>query len=410
MKDFILELLEEISRIGRTPSGGSNRLGLSPDDQRVRALFAERMRQCGLEVSTDAFGNLSDRLPGLNPSAPAVATGSHLDTVPNGGHYDGILGCVAGLAAARELARRPPLPRPVEVIAFQIEESTRFSNSTLGSKIMTGKADFEALRGAKDFMGNSLPSLLAAIGLDFEKLPSAVRPPNTYGAFIEMHIDQGPVLENAGVPLGVVTHIAGAIRARISLSGAAMHAGATPMTGRRDALLAAAETALALNAVAVRYAGRHSMVGTTGNLRVSPGAINVIPGAAELFCELRGTDLATLREAWANFETALAGIAAARGVEASVNITENGVPVPMHAEVQESLCRACRAHDIPYIKMASGAGHDALNMASIAPAGMLFVRVRNGLSHHPDEYASPEDIAAGSAVLLDALAELAARP
>lgn len=410
MNDFIASLLEEISRIGRTPSGGANRLGFSPDDQRVRKLFAERMRACGLEVSADAFGNLTGRLPGLNPSAPAVATGSHLDTVPNGGHYDGVLGCVAGLAALRELARRPPLPHPVEVIAFQIEESSRFSNSTMGSKILTGRADFEALRQAKDFMGHSLPELLAEVGLDFEKLPTAVRKPGTYKAFIEMHIDQGPVLENAGVPLGVVTHIVGAIRARVTFKGVAMHAGGTPMAGRRDALLAGAEAALALNAVAVRHSGRYSMVGTTGNVRVSPGAINVIPGEVELACELRGTDLTTLRAGWKEFETALAGIAAARGTPVSIAVTENGVPLPMHPDIQQCLRQHCRARGIPFIEMASGAGHDALNMAHVTPTGMLFVRVRGGLSHHPDEYAAPEDIAAGSAVLLDSLAELAEQP
>ncbi len=409
MNEFIASLLEEISRIGRTPSGGSNRLGFSPDDQRVRRLFADRMRECGLEVSADAFGNLTGRLPGLNPDAPAVATGSHLDTVPNGGHYDGVLGCVAGLAALRELAKRPPLPHPVEVIAFQIEESTRFSNSTMGSKILTGRADFEALRKAKDFMGHSLPELLAQVGLDFDKLPTAVRKPGAYKAFIELHIDQGPTLENAGVPLGVVTHIVGAIRARVTFSGAAMHAGATPMTGRRDALLAGAEAALALNSIAVRYAGRHSMVGTTGNLRVSPGAINVIPGEVELACELRGTDLATLREGWKEFETALAGIAATRGTPVTIDITENGVPLPMHPDIQQCLRQHCRERGIPFIDMASGAGHDALNMAHVTPTGMLFVRVRDGLSHHPGEYASPEDIAAGSAVLLDSLADLAER-
>lgn len=410
MLAFIESLLQEISAIGRLPSGGAHRLGFSPEDQQVRALFAEKMRGCGLEVSCDAFGNLSGRLPGADPDAPAIAVGSHLDTVPNGGHYDGILGCVAGLAVLRELAKRPPLPRPVEVIAFQIEESTRFSNSTMGSKVLSGRADFEKFRLAKDFMGYGLPDLLASVGLDIDKIPSAVRKPGAYAGFIEMHIEQGPILEDAGVPLGIVSHIVGAKRARVTFTGAAMHAGGTPMTGRRDALLAAAEGALALNAVAVRYAGKHSMVGTTGDLRVKPGAINVIPGEAELACELRGTDKPALDEAWACFEASLHGIAAKRGTPVHIRMTEDGIPVPMDVDIQECLRRQCRARNIPFIDMASGAGHDAQNMAHITPTGMLFVRVRDGLSHHPDEYASPEDIAAGSAVLLDAIAELAARP
>lgn len=411
MHEFIDSLLREIAAIGATPEGGASRLAFSPEDQQVRRLFARHMHESGLNVREDAFGNLFARLEGTCPEAPVVATGSHLDTVPDGGNYDGVLGCVTGLAVLRELARRqthgaPRLTHPLECIAFQNEESTRFASSTLGSRMLCG-ADPAALLRLADAQGNSLAALLTAVGLDPARAGEAALPPGYCKAFIELHMDQGPTLEDAAVPLGIITHIVGVRRAKVSFTGSASHAGGTPMLGRRDALVSAAEAVLAMQRIAAGHEGRHSMVGTVGRLVVTPGAINVIPGQAELYCELRATDAACLQTAWSEFVAALEAIAAARQTPLHLRLTESSPPVPMAESVRHALHAACSRLQIPCMDMASGAGHDCMNMAAISSAGMLFVRSRNGLSHHPDEFVRPDDVQVGYQTLFDTLSALA---
>lgn len=412
MLSFIQGLVQEIASIGATPAGGASRLSFSAEDQQVRALFARKMQASGLAVRQDAFGNLFGRLAGADPLAPVVATGSHLDTVPDGGNYDGVLGCVTGLAVLRELAARQAkgeakLRHPLECIAFQSEESTRFASSTLGSKVMCGHESAELLR-LTDAEGWTLAKHLQAVGLDSTKLAEACLPAGYFKAFIELHMDQGPSLEDANLALGIITHIVGVRRAKIYFTGFASHAGGTPMLGRKDALLAAAETVLAMNELACSYAGQYSLVGTVGQLQVSPGAINVVPGLTELYCELRATDSTILEAVWAEFQAKVQQIAEHRQTPVQIKLTETSEPVPMAEVVQTALQSACACKQIPYLSMASGAGHDCMNMPAITQAGMLFVRSQAGLSHHPGEFVRPADIAAAYQVLLDTLSALGA--
>lgn len=411
MHEFIQTVLHEIADIGATPEGGATRLAFSPEDQEARRLFARHMHESGLAVRTDTFGNLFGRLEGASPSAPVVATGSHLDTVPDGGNYDGVLGCVTGLAVLRELASRqhrgaPRLNHPIECIAFQNEESTRFASSTLGSRLLCGSEPAKLLK-LTDAWGNTLADVLTSAGLDPVRAGEAALPPGYCKAFIELHMDQGPTLEDAAVPLGIITHIVGVRRARVIFSGSASHAGGTPMQGRRDALVSAAEAVLTMQRIAASHEGRHSMVGTVGQLTVTPGAINVIPGHVELCCELRATDAHTLKTAWRDFVAALEVTADVRRTPMQLYLTESSSPVPMTEQIRRTLNDACNDLKIHRMDMASGAGHDCMNMAAVSNAGMLFVRSRNGLSHHPDEFVRPNDVLAGYQTLFATLCMLA---
>lgn len=406
MHTFVEDLLRDIAAVGREPDGGVTRLGFSPEDREVRQLFRRTMLDCGLEVREDAFGNMFGRLEGLDNDLPAVATGSHLDTVPNGGNYDGVLGCAAGMAALREIRKQGGCRHPLELIVFQIEESTRFACSTMGSKLLAGAVDPDALAGLRDLHGASLPEVMAEAGLSFDGLRSVRLAPGAYRAFVELHMDQGPTLEEAALPLGVITSIVGVRRARVGFSGVASHAGGTRMASRRDALVAASEAVLALNTIASSYGGTHNMVGTTGQIKVLPGAINVVPGNAELYCELRATDADALNTAWNTYHVVLDDIATKRGTPVRVTPTESTWPVPMDEGVRDTLRRACEKCGVPCMDMASGAGHDCMNMAALAPSGMLFVRGRDGLSHHPDELVRSPDIESGCRVLYETLVTL----
>ncbi len=413
MLTFLNTLFANIAAIGAGPEGGSSRIAFSPEDQQVRALFAQNMVESGLTVRVDAFGNLFGRLEGTDPSAPVVATGSHLDTVPQGGSYDGVLGCVTGLAVLRHIAMQQkqglmqPLTHSLECIAFQSEESSRFSTSTLGSKFLSGIGKAAILGRLTDAQGNTLEDVLHSINLSISHVEEALLPPNYCKAFIELHNDQGPELEDAQIPLGIVSHIVGIRRASLTFEGFASHAGGTPMALRRDALVAAAETVLALNTIANSYEGKYSMVGTVGNVSVEPGAINVVPGKTSLLCELRATDAAMLDTAWADFCARVNEIATQYACPATLVMKESSKPVPMSAHIQKMLTDNSAALGYAAMPMASGGGHDSMNMATITDVGMLFVRSRDGLSHHPDEFVTTSDIAAGFHVLRETLIALA---
>lgn len=394
-----------IARFGRGERG-FNRLVFSDADWAACDYFAGLMREAGLAVRTDAWGNLIGRVEGEVPDAPAVATGSHLDTVPEGGNYDGGVGSVAGLGAIMRLKARGPLRHPLELLVFRGEESSRFGIHTMGSKAMSGLASAEAWRTLKDRDGTPLPQVLAARGLDLARLPEAVRKPGELKAFVEVHIEQCFVLEEAGVPIGVVEAIAAPIRLKLTVEGTASHSGATPMGKRRDALVTAAHLVLAVEAEAKKRAERR-IVGTVGILKTHPGALNVVPGRAELWVDVRGIDEASLAETAAAIGAAAERIAGREGTRVAVEPISSDAPVPMDPAVVAAIETACRRLGVPYRRMPSGAGHDAMNMARIAPAGMIFIPCRGGISHNPDEYAAPADIVRGMDVLTETLAALA---
>lgn len=403
-KQWVMGVLEHLSTLGRTASGGSCRLGFTEADAQARDYFMGLMRESGLSVRVDPFGNIIGRLGEM--SGPAVASGSHLDTVPEGGHYDGMVGCVAALAAIRRLKERGPLARPLELIVFQLEESSRFAMATMGSKVMAGTADLAKFQVAKDNDGVTLPEAMRGFGLDFAKLPQAVRSKGELAAFVELHIDQSQTLEDLQLPVGIVSAIAAPIRSRVTVEGWAAHSGSTPMNKRRDAVLSAAELIVAVRAVGNRFAIQE-IVTTVGKVTAFPGSMNVVAGKAELLLDLRGTDKAVMEEAFAAIRAAADGIAAVYGTPIHFDILGSETPVRMDPRIQSAIEDACTALKLPARRVVSGAGHDAMNVAAFAPVGMIFVRCRGGISHNPAEFAEADDIMAGLDILTETLYNLA---
>ena len=404
-KAWVVATLDGIARFGKGERGFS-RLVFGEAEWGAVEYVTGLMREAGLAVRTDAFGNVIGRLEGREPGAPVVATGSHLDTVPEGGNFDGVVGVIAGLGALMRLKARGLLRRPVEVMVFRGEESARFSIHTMGSKVMAGIASLEAWRKLQDHGGATLAQALATRGLDLERIPEAVRRPEEFKAFVEMHIEQGPVLEEAGIPIGVVEAIAAPVRLKISVEGTASHSGTTPMGKRRDALVSAAQVVLAVQDEAAKRAERR-IVGTVGVMKVHPGAMNVVPGRVEMWVDIRGIDAEDIAATARAVREAAARIADREGTRIQLETLSTDTPVPMDSDVIRTIEAACRLAGVAYRRMPSGAGHDAMNMAKLAPAGMIFIPCRRGVSHNPDEYAAPEDILTGIDVLTETLAALA---
>lgn len=396
--------LDSIAQFGKGERGFS-RLVFGDAECAAVEHLAGLMRHAGLDVRSDAFGNLIGRLEGRERGAPAVATGSHLDTVPEGGNFDGVVGIVAGLAAVRRLKADGRPRHPLELICFRGEESSRFSVGTMGSKAMTGAASLEAWRKLQDHGGTTLAQALALRGLELDRLPAAVRRPGELKAFVEMHIEQGPVLEAAGIPVGVVEAIAAPIRLKITVEGMASHSGTTPMGTRRDALVTAAHIVLAVREEAAKRAERR-IVGTVAVMKVQPGAINVVPGRVEMWVDLRGIDAETLAVAQA-VRDAAGAIALRERTELHIETLSAETPVPMNAAVVGTIEAACQRLGVAFRRMPSGAGHDAMNLAKIAPAGMIFIPCRAGVSHNPAEHASVDAICTGIDVLTETLRNLA---
>jgi allantoate deiminase len=402
----VLARLEELFAIGGGP--GANRPGLSAAEEQACALAAGWMAEAGLEVSWDAAGNLAGRLRGTEPGLPEVWTGSHLDTVPAGGRYDGALGVVAAIeAVARLPAADAPLPRTVAVVVFRDEEGWRFGHGLFGSRARFGLLQPGEL-DARDAGGTSVREALAALGRGDPDRVLAGPPAPAPGAYVELHVEQGPVLAGAGAPLGVVTGIVGMAGYRVTFHGAAGHAGTTPMGARSDALCAAAAFALELRSAA---AGLDGAVATVGDVDVAPGAANVIPGRVEMTVDARVLDSGTLAALCAAVERTAPEVAAAEGCRADV-AGSRLEPAPMAAPVRAVLARAVRAAGAEPVELASGAGHDAHSLASAGvPTGMLFARsLAGGVSHCPEEHTDAEAIALAVDALAHALAELARGP
>jgi len=397
----VLGRLAELFEIGR--QAGTNRPGLGEGEQRAHDLVASWMAEAGLAVEVDPAGNLIGRLPGSDPSLPEVWTGSHLDTPPDGGMFDGALGVVAGLDAAAAIGAGS-VRRTIAVVAFRLEEGCRFGRGVLGSRAMVG--DIEPDEGdLLDADGVSVADAFAELGLG--RLPTrgwADPPP---ACFLETHIEQGPALASAGAPLGVVTSIAGMAGFDVVFSGSRGHAGTVPMSLRSDALGAAARFVLAAHEVARSIPGA---VATIGRLVTLPGATNTIPGRVELFADLRAPDAAGL-DALVDRATAAAAEAAAAGAcTAEVLPRWRYEPVAMDPATAAAVRRAVTGLGLEPVDLPSGAGHDAAIMATAGiPSAMLFVRSdAGGVSHAPEESTGVDAIALCAQALESALRELAA--
>mgnify|MGYP005840390053 CR=1 FL=1 len=402
----ILSELRTFARIGYSPDGGINRLAFSRADRQARQVLLHRMRSLRLEPRVDAFGNVFGRLPvAREPDLPPVLVGSHLDTVPGGGRFDGAAGVVAALEVVAALRQHSVVPRrPVEVVSFACEESSRFGRGTLGSALVAGTVEPEEILELRDAHGLTVRQVLELVGLAPDRLATVRRRPGDYTAYLELHIEQGRVLEETGARLGIVEAIAAPTRFRLELVGRADHSGATPMPLRRDALAGAAEVILAVERLAQETSG---VVGTVGTIRIEPGAINVVPGRAELGIDVRSSDRETKATVVEALRRAVEEIARRRGLEWSLQTLTDEEPVALHPALAALLERCARARGLPALRMVSGAGHDAMQMARICPSGMVLVPSREGISHSRQEWTPPDDIVLGTQVLLDAVLHLA---
>ena len=366
------------------------RLFLSDAHRRAAQAFIGWCGEAGLEARIDAAGNVVARYEGKRAGAPAVMLGSHIDTVRDAGRYDGNYGALAALAVIEALAERGErLDHAVEIVAFGDEEGVRFRTTLTGSRALAGTYPEDAL-DQRDSSGLSMREALKAFGGDPERAGSIRR--TGVAAFVEAHIEQGPILEADGLPLGVVTAINGATRLEVGVDGVAGHAGATPMRLRRDALTAAAEMALAIEA---RARGEADLVATVGRFDVWPDATNVIPGHVQFSIDVRSPDDKRRAAALADLEARITAIAASRGVRVSIAKPHDANAFACDPSIIADLKKAVEAIGVPPCLLPSGAGHDSMVMGKLCPAGMLFVRCKGGVSHNPLESITVEDCALG---------------
>ncbi len=401
--DRVIAHCREIASFTEVP-GETTRTFLSPPMHEVHALLRQWMEAAGMTVHIDAIGNLRGLYPGLTPNAPRLLIASHLDTVPNAGAFDGILGVVLGLAVVEEL-RGQHLPFAIEVIGFSEEEGIRFSKPFLGSLALIGNLDAETL-ARTDSNGITLTQAIRNFGLNPDELPTAIFSSDTF-AYLEFHIEQGPLLESESSPLGIVNTTVGQTRLQLTFTGQSNHAGTTPMHLRHDALVAAAEWIVAVEAHADSH---NNLVATVGRIDSLPGAINIIPGEVTTSLDLRHHNDDVRRAAVTSLLDSATTIASKRGVEVSSKMLSQQDAVPMNPDLTHLLYMAAAHAGFPSPTMTSGAGHDAMIIAPRIPSTMLFLRTPGGLSHHPDESALPQDIEAALATAMEFLTLLRDAP
>ncbi len=402
----ILADLEVIAACSDSPPPAVTRIVYDPADLRVRAYLRERCAGEGLQLREDGLGNLFARWLGTEPDLPAVASGSHIDAIPGSGRYDGVVGVVGALEALVTLRRSGFQPqRSLELILFTAEAPTRFGLGCVGSRALSGALDPAQLYALHDFQGRSLDDLRMAAGFT-APLEAVALAPGSYHAFVELHIEQGPILATEGLPIGVVRAIAAPAQLRLQLRGQGGHAGSVRMLERRDALLAGAEIALAVEAAALATDSTDT-VATTGIFQIEPGVVNAIPSLATLEIDVRDIAAEPRDQALSAIRDAITTIGGRRHVDHQLELLNADPPATCDPAVIEVLVDTCDELGLPRLVMVSRAYHDSLFMARVCPTAMIFIPCRGGISHHPDEYAAPEDIAQGVAVLAQSLARLA---
>jgi len=386
-----------------TGDKGITRIAYSNEEQTCTHAFMRMCKAENLEIRMDSCGNVIARREGKIEGLPPVAMGSHLDTVYQGGKYDGVLGVTAALEVIKRLnENKIETNHPIEVISFACEESSRFGVSTVGSKAMTGLFEKEKYRHLKDKDGITLEDALSYCALDINGIDQASRVNEEFKAFFELHIEQGPVLVNNHKKIGIVTGIAAPVRLIVRITGKASHSGTTPMNMRKDALLGAAEIALELEKVA-KAEEDFGTVATLGVMEVFNGAMNVVPGDVELKIDMRSTSLQSRQRVQDHLAQTIASIKENRKLEIESIEISSEEPVLLSPEINNALEMVCKDKNIPYQLMQSGAGHDAMNMTRLCPVGLLFVPSVDGISHHPNEYTAIEDILIGIDVLEEAI-------
>ncbi|MGF1625771.1 MAG: M20 family metallo-hydrolase [Alphaproteobacteria bacterium] len=403
--DRLWRRLQALARFGATPAGGVCRLALSAEEIGARRQIIDWAQADGLSVGADAAGNLFVELSGEEPALPPVLTGSHIDSQPTGGRFDGAYGVLAGLEALAAIARtgvRPP--RSIVLAAWMNEEASRFSPGMMGSKAFAGEWALDEIRQVQDADGVSVGTALDALRSAEPDVPE--RPLGfPVAAFVEAHIEQAPVLDRAGVPVGIVTGIQGTSRYRITVAGSAGHAGTVPQDQRRDAMMAAARIIAALDREALALPG---MMLTVGMLRLQPNAPSVIPREAYFSVDVRHVDDAALE----SIDRRMVEVAAAEAGPCTVHVERIAHAPNLHfpQAMRRRIAAAADALGVVAIELPSAAGHDARHLHPVCPTGMIFIPCRDGISHAEDEYSRAEDVAAGARVLAHVLIDLAASP
>jgi N-carbamoyl-L-amino-acid hydrolase len=387
--------IEALSEFGANPEGGVSRVAFSDADIAGRDYIKSLMRDAGLVVRVDTAGNIIGRREGSEPDLPAIMFGSHIDSVPGGGNYDGDVGVLGAIEVAKVLEEQQISTRhPLEVVSFTDEEGGLVGSLAMARGLSEGILD------EMSHSGLTIREGIRAVGGDSGRLELARRKPGELAAFIELHIEQGAILDEADIDIGIVEGIVGIYWWDVVIEGFANHAGTTPMNRRRDAMLSAAELALAINRVATSMPGRQ--VATVGRIRAEPGAPNVIPGRVVMSLEIRDLATGKIMEVFEAVQAEAARIAEIR--ETPIRFEPTGVasePAPTDERMRRIIAAAADGLDLSYRVMPSGAGHDAQDMTHIAPTGMIFVPSRDGISHSPKEFTSAEDMANGARVLLE---------
>jgi allantoate deiminase len=393
----IVERINALAAISEEPDN-ITRIFLTPEHRTAAELIIGWMQAAGMRARIDAIGNVCGRYEGDRPGLPCLMLGSHYDTVRDAGRWDGPLGIITAISCVSDLNRRGlRLPFAIEIAAFADEEGVRFASTLLGSRAVAGTF-VESVLGGRDKAGISMREAMITFGLDPDHVGAAARAPGELLAYLELHIEQGPVLEAQKLPVGVVTAISGATRLAVELHGMAGHAGTVPMAMRRDALVGAAECIVAIEEFC--QSDRGGLVGTVGYINAMPGATNVIPGLVSFTMDIRSPKDSYRKLAITDMVREIESIAKARKLDLQINITHENRTVPCAPWLQKQIADAITAEGYRAFELPSGAGHDGMAMTDIADVAMLFVRCRGGISHNPAEHVDDADVEVGARVLL----------
>ncbi|WP_017379801.1 Zn-dependent hydrolase [Paenisporosarcina sp. TG-14] len=398
----IAKRLHELSKIGLTSQNGVSRVGFSPLEQQAKVLVMDWMKNAGMTVTQDGAGNVVGRIAGQNNNIPSIASGSHVDSVPEGGHFDGPLGVIAALEVVEAWKEQGIIPlKPYEVYVFTDEEGTRFSGGLTGSRAMTGVIDMNNQVTLKDVDGLTFEEVLATTGKTLEGFTKAKRTNLGIERFIEIHIEQGKILENANLPVGIVKGIAGPSWIEFVFEGKAGHAGNTPMDDRQDALTAASELILNIEKAPSKVSA--TSVATVGKIQVEPNGANVIPGKVSLITDIRDINEKTRDQIVSNIVNKAQEIAMSRNINVTITEKMRTPPVPIGEEMTEILNGVFNDMKIDKQYLVSGAGHDAMMLGALIPVAMIFVRSKDGVSHNPAEWTTLIDCTISAHVLKQAI-------
>ncbi|PGM55502.1 Zn-dependent hydrolase [Bacillus sp. AFS053548] len=402
-QDRLWNRLMELGSIGKQESGGITRLSFTENERKAKELLSSYMNEAGLKVYEDTVGNLIGRKEGINQNAPVVLVGSHIDSVYNGGNFDGPLGVLSGIEILQTMNEQGiKTIHPIEVIVFTDEEGARFSFGMIGSRGIAGTLTLEELQN-KDQQGITVAEAMRQAGYDPLLIDQSVRSIGSVKAYVELHIEQGKVLENDNLSVGIVTGISGPLWLKFIIEGKAGHAGATPMNDRNDALVAASQI---IQLIEKESSKTGSTVGTVGQLQLFPGGINIIPGKVEFTLDLRDVNEVIRDEVENRIVEGAKILCEQRGVGLQIDDLQRIAPTLCSNEIQDLAKLACETIGVEPFFLPSGAGHDCMQLTNLCPIGMLFIRSKDGISHNPAEWSSKEDCADGANVLYHTVLQL----